>query len=402
MINNGKRQTVVSNIILITIAAFSLLPASNSNAAEPFAASSSNISILSASIIRDLLGTNSIGWTPGDRLSISAQVEPVSETVVTATNLDTGYSIQLGYIGGTPPNEFGRKIAYDPALTGAWLITATNGPDVVTAPTNEIGDVGPMPFLSNVQIVGTGLTPTISWAEPVNPDAGSVFLNIIDAVTGLRIWWSPHFDIKTTESPPIDDGVLVADHPYVIRVFLLNKSGNSRSTSFFNFTPLEVGDPNAVFLPTVGPDPDPADEFGADFMFDIDVEENVPCFIDPFVAVGYDYAIGVEDTVRFASVTLPVVGNNLFDLYLFDGSEFYLEQKDLPAGQTYNFGPEGVDFFRVLGIAKAAELDPNDTTAFITELTFTGTGRFTGTMTPIVVFLPKPKAMPWIPLLLGD
>jgi hypothetical protein len=41
----------------------------------------------------------------------------------------------------------------------------------------------------------------------------------------------------------------------------------------------------------------------------------------------------------------------------------------------------------VLGIAKAAELSPTDTTAFITELTFTGTGRFTGTQTPITVFI---------------
>jgi hypothetical protein len=162
---------------------------------------------------------------------------------------------------------------------------------------------------------------------------------------------------------------------------------HTRSESFFNFTPLEVGEPEQVFLPTVGPDPDPTDEFGSPFMFNIDVEEGVPCFIDPYVAVGYDYAVGEEDTMNFASVTLPEVGDNLYDLYLFDGIMFYLARKDLPAGVPYVFNPSGVNRFRVLGIAKAAELSPNDTTAFITELTFTGTGRFTGTQTPIAVFI---------------
>ncbi len=345
------------------------------------------LTILYAGLFRDILGPNSIGWTPGDRLSVSAQVEPVNtsygQTVVTATNLDTGYSMQLGYIGGIPPNEFGKKIAYDPALTGAWLITATNGPYTATALTNEIGDVGPMPFLRNVQILGTGLTPTISWTLPANSGAGYIHLNIIDAVTGLRIWWSPHLDITTTEYT-IDDGVLVADHPYIIRVFLNNEDGTSRSTSFYDFTPLEEGEPDTVFIPTVGQDPDPTDEFGAAFMFDIDVEEGVPCFIDPFVAVGYDYEIGIEDTVKFASVTLPEVGDNLFDLYLFDDTDFYLARKDLGSGETYNFGPEGVDQFRILGIEEGAELDPLDATAFITELTFTETGQFTGNMTPII------------------
>jgi hypothetical protein len=99
-----------------------------------------------------------------------------------------------------------------------------------------------------------------------------------------------------------------------------------------------------VFLPTVGPDPDPTDEFGAAFTYNFDVEEGVPCFIDPFVAIGYDYAIGAEDTVKFATVTLPEleVGDNLFDLYLYDGMGWYLARKDLPAGELYMISAKAV------------------------------------------------------------
>ncbi len=43
-----------------------------------------------------------------------------------------------------------------------------------------------------------------------------------------------------------------------------------------------------------------------------------------------------------------------------------------------------MDFFRILGIEITAGLDPNNVTAFITKLTFTNQGRFTGTMTPII------------------
>ena len=344
------------------------------------------LQIIYASVIREVMGPNSLSWLPGDRLSISTHVFPYDNTSVTAENNYTGDIYSLPYIGGVPPDEFGRKISYDPSLTGVWIITASDGIETVTAQTEPIGDVNQMPFLRNVKINGIGLTPTLSWTVPVNPDAGYVQLNIIDALTGLRIWWSPGLSIYDTEFT-IPDEVLKYDNPYVIRAFYYNSVSTSRATSFFDFTPLDEGEASSVYIPTVSQDTDPTDEFGPPYLFDIDVEEGVPYYIDPFVAIGYDYEIGIEDTIRFASVTLPEIGDNVFDLYLFDDSKFYLAFKDLPAGEKFDFGPGGVDRFRVLGIANTEGIDPNDATAFITELTFTGDGAFTGSMTPIISYV---------------
>jgi PEP-CTERM motif len=44
-------------------------------------------------------------------------------------------------------------------------------------------------------------------------------------------------------------------------------------------------------------------------------------------------------------------------------------------------------------------LDPNNATDFITQLTFTGSGNFTGTMTPITTAVPEPST--WAMMLFG-
>jgi hypothetical protein len=57
------------------------------------------------------------------------------------------------------------------------------------------------------------------------------------------------------------------------------------------------------------------------------------------------------------------------------------------AGQKFDFTQagfeRGVDSFRVLGIDPANALNPSNSTAFVTGLTFTRTGEFTGTMKPL-------------------
>lgn len=140
----------------------------------------------------------------------------------------------------------------------------------------------------------------------------------------------------------------------------------------------------AVFLPSVGPD--------GVFRFDIGVVKGERIFIDPEVAIGYDYQIGVGDPL-FKSVSLPAIGDGLFDLYLFNGTEYSFASV-LAAGTEYIFSGLGVDRFRVLGVEPSAGLDPTDTTAFVTALTFAGDGRFTGTQTPLtqdVLAVPEPE-----------
>ena len=70
---------------------------------------------------------------------------------------------------------------------------------------------------------------------------------------------------------------------------------------------------------------------------------------------------------------------------------------ELAAGATFDFRTlgllGGVDYsagaerFRILGIETSALLDPSDVTAFVTTVTFSGSGTFTGSMTPITEFV---------------
>jgi len=140
-------------------------------------------------------------------------------------------------------------------------------------------------------------------------------------------------------------------------------------------------EPSVVYLPTVS---------GSTFGFDFTVTTGSTFYIDPAVAIGYQYAIGAGNP-NFASVLLPLVGTGLFNLMSCNGASL----GSATAGVAQSFGAGGVDCFRVLGIDASAGLDPNDPTVFITGLTFMGDGEFTGTMDPLVT--PEPTTL----LLLG-
>jgi hypothetical protein len=95
-------------------------------------------------------------------------------------------------------------------------------------------------------------------------------------------------------------------------------------------------------------------------------------------------------------VELPDIGNpNPYDLYLWNGSAFVFDTT-LAADTVFGFASGGVSEFEVLGIDPNLGLDPENTTAFITGLTFESAGNFTGTMTPItenVSGVPEPASL---------
>jgi hypothetical protein len=107
---------------------------------------------------------------------------------------------------------------------------------------------------------------------------------------------------------------------------------------------------------------------------------NVPVFIDPQVAVGYDYQ--VSGGPLFASVLLPTgLGTNQYELDLWNGTGWTFDTM-VAAGTTFTFGTP-VDRFQILGIPTTAGLDPSDPQAFVTGLTFSGSGTADVTMTAI-------------------
>jgi len=133
---------------------------------------------------------------------------------------------------------------------------------------------------------------------------------------------------------------------------------------------------------------------GAIFNFSFSVQPGITYDIDPAVAAGYIYQTG-SGNPNFASVELPDIGNpNPYDLYLWNGSAFIFDTT-LAADTVFPFATGGVSEFEVLGIDPNLGLDPENTTAFITGLTFEGAGNFTGTMTPITenVAVPEPASL---------
>lgn len=269
-------------------------------------------------------------------------------------------------------------------------------------------------FLTDVAVTGGGLTPTITWTVPANgavaPTRVLIQVRIIDADTPTQITAARlvHQEVLPTNQngftftpgtfsnrgvPGFPDGLEVGQR-YELSVNLdyqENGQLKGRARTFFEFTPLPNGTGNvAVFLPSVGPD--------GVFKFNVEVKAGQTINIDPVVAIGYDYQIGAGDP-NFASFILPDIGDGLFDLYLFNGID-WLFQSVITAGDEYFFGGSGVDRFRVLGIETSAGLNPSDVSAFITGVSFTADGRFTGTMTPITAEVPEPPMIALIGLTL--
>lgn len=120
---------------------------------------------------------------------------------------------------------------------------------------------------------------------------------------------------------------------------------------------------------------------GGAYVFSVDVIPGVPIFIDPVVAVGYDYAIGKRNP-RIATVRLPIgIGDSRYRVKV-KGKRFTIAGGELLDFRANGF-PRGVEKFRVDCIEVDALLDPANPQAFPTELTFMEAGRFTGTQKPI-------------------
>ena len=187
-------------------------------------------------------------------------------------------------------------------------------------------------------------------------------------------------------------------HQYSVELSLIQtKDGSSNASnsnlqaiarSYADFTPTQGSGP-VVNLPVV--------LANGSYLFDMSVQAGQTYFIDPEVAVGYDYAIG-SGNPNFGSVDLPdAIGDGLYDIFGFDANDqLVLLAHDWKGSDVFDFGTAGLSRFRVTGIETSAGLNPANTTAFITGLTFTGSGQFTGTQTPITVTVndtPEPPTL---------
>ncbi len=300
------------------------------------------------------------------------------------------------------PNSIHGSAPYNPSLidTDPWTFTLTNPCCTSPAPVDLSFPAGTalLPYANSVAVSGTSATPIFNWHIPgsIASALNGVRIQIYDKNAGGLV--SGISKPPTTTSFTIDAAAKATfaapydpSHSYAIEIILLQTrigDGTPYNASgvFFDWNPSDVS-ALPVYLPVTDP-------FG--FSYDMQVVAGQTYYIDPTVAIGYDFQIGEGDP-NFASVLLPTgIGDNFYDIYGFNGNNPFLLAGNWLGGIPFDFlslFPGGIDRFRVLGIETSAGLDPSDTTAFVTGLTFTADGEFTGTQTPITADVPEPGTL---------
>jgi hypothetical protein len=331
-----------------------------------------------------------------------------ANTTVTATQ--NGVQVIVPYANAIPdPNLFDRKIAYNPNLLGSWQLTVSNPnySNTLTVNTAAINpNIGVPPFITGIAISGTSnatTTPTISWNAPAfNPPNGynqATRIFIVDLNNNKQQIFRVDLPSNQTSftipasanlSPTGHYGVVIRDDFRISS----NATTGASSHSFFDFHPNAISQLNGpIYVPVSS-----VNAVGETvYSFHIDVSHGQSYNLDPAAALGYIFSVG-ESGPNFASVKLPDLGlGHPYGLYIWNGSS-YVHAADLLANTLFDFGPNGVSKFKVLGIDESLGLDPNNSTAFVTQVTFTGDGVFTGTMTAITA-VPEPST--WAMMILG-
>jgi hypothetical protein len=233
-------------------------------------------------------------------------------------------------------------------------------------------------------------------ANSINPKTGLPFKidDVIDAgmelgtLTG-KVNEHLHFQVLTQQNNVFNSQSTNATLANVtvggrlIRDFKLayNEAGNPIPTAIY-------GQQNPL-LPTMDPNSQAAKFNIVVGNLGVGYTKNEPIYIDPLLAIGYDYQ--VYSGPKFSSVILPNIGDGQFELWLWNGvlGKYEFSQM-LMHDMVFDFMDGGIDRFRILGIELSAGLDPNDPQAFVTGLTFSGSGNVEMAMTPLTA-VPEPE-----------
>ncbi len=296
---------------------------------------------------RDTRSINDVGVGAGDINQFGADLAPsaVNTTIQGVQGTFTVGPNQCGPLA-VNPSFCATGTTFNSNRLGSWTLTFTNGTDVATAVTPSLAGLpaAPVPFPTSVSISNTGTTPSLSWTVPSGFTPDAVRVNVFDKsltrANGAKdiIFSTALAATQTSFQIPANDplnptqALLKSTGQYVLNVQLIQTRGHAplvgnnndnilrRSNSYFDFSPRTGPQPSA-FLPSVGPAPAPSTGLGAPYQFQVQgIKGGQTIFIDPFVAVGYKYAIGLGNP-NFASVTLPAVGDNVFALSYLQGQD---------------------------------------------------------------------------------
>jgi hypothetical protein len=362
-------------------------------------------------------GINSDGFSTGSLIRFGAtSVVPNGNAgttgFATTVNTSTGANVSRNLTfnpGPVTPNFFTRAINFNPNLLGPWTLHFTNGADQSLTTLSLPAGAVETPFVSSITLSGTAANPTFSWAPPPGTTVNGYRVNIYDRsimnfdptkgpinngqVTSRNLQPSVTSYMVTNADFTVPGYAFTQGTPYTIEISLLQtRDGGSSNLSnnnvyalsrvYADFTPLSSGPP-LVNLPVVN--------INGAYEYNMAVTPGVTYYLDPDIATGYTFAIGAGDP-NFASVLLPAIQTDPYTLSFLDNGVQTIEQ--LAPGVVFDFPTGGVDSFVVTGIDAALHLDPLNTTAFVTGVTFVSAGTFTGTQTPIVTTtVPEPATL---------
>lgn len=201
-----------------------------------------------------------------------------------------------------------------------------------------------MPFVSNVLINTSTAQPTISWQLPdatfdavvvrvrdntrllTNGIANLIYQEYYaDNTSGITLqtdWYNPakSYSIEI-DLADLRGTFITGEGNTDFRHGVMFSDTQNQSRAFFNYSVLSPNAPPEVYLPTPSLQPDGSIAYNFNIQ---NVAPNQTYFIDPLVAIGYDYAIGAGDPL-FASVLLPTgIGDDLYEIILNNVS--YLAQ----------------------------------------------------------------------------
>lgn len=361
------------------------------------------------------IGNNTVNIQPGVYQNIGAHASPNGSagTTAVAYNADlpagsTGSGspasgdpgLPVRFVGSTAaPNQFQRFTPYVQGVspTSGWTLVFSNpGYESTTIVTPDIAGAVTVGPAYNVAMLAGGASPTFSWSTPAGFDPESVGIDIYDRTTQRadgffnRIYSSSQM-AGTTTSFTIPQALTIGNAYTLDVIFNIRRPDGSvvsRSDTFVDFTPIPGSLPGAVYLPEVT-----NGASGAPPVYGFNISGVGPegvTYIDPEVAVGYEYRTAAGDP-NFRSVILPTGIAGWYVLVYPDGTEVMIE-----GGKEFSFldyASAGIDRFTIKGIPTSAGLDPDDTMAFITGLSFVSSGSFRGTMTPIIEQVPLPGSL---------
>jgi len=131
------------------------------------APSASDLTITTTFSFRDNRTANPVGVAAGDLDVLGAVSVTPSGAGTSVTATQGGSTLNLTFVPSTFfPNNYAASTAFNAGLAGPWSINATDASGTLSAPTPSIASPQLLPFVTNIQILGGGLTPTITWTLP--------------------------------------------------------------------------------------------------------------------------------------------------------------------------------------------------------------------------------------------